>query len=47
VIRLALVGALVVLAACAPSPDCLEAQRIYDAAPSVWAGTLTATVCAR
>lgn len=49
-IRMAMAGALValaVLAGCAPSPDCQEAQAIYDEAPSAWAGAMTATVCAR
>ena len=40
--------ALLILSACAGPTveDCHEAERIYDEAPGVWAGVLTATVCA-
>lgn len=46
-IRILLAGALVALAACSdPRARCDEAIGLYDQAPGVWAGALTATACA-
>jgi hypothetical protein len=55
-IRLALVGALVALAACSaqmaddfmagPEARCDRAAPLYDEAPGVWVGVLTAASCA-
>jgi hypothetical protein len=55
--RLAEIGSLLLLlGACTPQmaedalsgqqARCAEAQRLYDKAPGVWAGVLTATACA-
>ena len=43
-----LIAILLLLGACATvsAEDCLEAQGLYDAAPSLMAGVQTATVCA-